>query len=72
VIEEGRGWERIENLPVAAATERAEGTVPVPDGEGVFDLCLWFGVAGEEPREEGVGLRREGFDGENPSRLWSN
>jgi hypothetical protein len=40
---------------------------PLPDGEGVFNLCPWFSVAGEEAREEGVGLRREGIDGENPA-----
>ncbi len=67
MVEEGRGGERVENLPVAVATEGAEGTVAVPDGEGVLDLCSWFGVAGEEPRKEAVGLRREGIDSENPS-----
>jgi hypothetical protein len=63
------GWSgAIENFPVAAAAEWAEGTVPVPDGKGVFNLCSWFGVAVEEVRGEGFGLRRESVDGENPAK----
>jgi hypothetical protein len=55
-VEEGCGRERIEDLPVAATAEWAEGPVPVPNSKGVSNLCAWFSVAGEEAREEGVGL----------------
>ncbi len=61
------GGTRREDLQVAVPTEGAEGAVPVTDGEGVFELCSWFGVAGEEAGEERFGLRREGIDSEDPS-----
>ena len=52
---------------MAAAAERAGGTVPVSDGEGDLDLCPRLRVPSEEAGKEQVGLWREGVDGKLPA-----
>jgi hypothetical protein len=52
----GRGgpWgERIEDFWMAAPTKGADRAVPVPDGEGVLDLCWRLSVTGELGRTGG-------------------
>ncbi len=71
-VEEDRGGERVEDLSMAVPTEGADGAVPVPDSEGVLDRCSRFGVAGEEPREERVGLRRESITVRTHPRAWAS
>jgi hypothetical protein len=66
-VEEGRGRERVEDLPVAATAERAGETVQVPDGEGVFYLDVSFlegvfylwGRGRGRGKRQGVGGRRQ-------------
>ena len=52
---------------MAAATEWAGGTVPVPDGEGVLDLRSWFSIPGEETGKQRVGLLGKGVNSELPA-----
>ena len=48
-----------------------DGMVAVTDGEGVLGFGGGLGVAREEAREEAVGLRGEGVDGEAPAQALS-
>ena len=52
---------------MATAAEWARRTVPISDGEGVFNLRPWFGVSCEEAGEERVLLGSEGVDSELPA-----
>ncbi len=68
-IEQSGWWERIEDLALAVAAEGASGAVPVSDGKGILGLGPWLRVAGEEARQQRVGLGSEGVirDSEIPA-----
>jgi len=66
-VEEGWGGESEEGLAVEEAARRADGAVPVRDGEGVLDLGGGLSVASKEAGQQAVGLRGESIDGEGPA-----
>ena len=47
-VQEGCGWERVEDFVVAAIAEQAGGAVSVPHGRGVLSLRPRLRVSGEE------------------------
>jgi hypothetical protein len=52
-VEQGRGWERIERLPVWLAIRLAGGASPVGIGERVLGLGSGLGVAGKAAKYRG-------------------
>ena len=66
-LRRGGGGESEEGLAVEEAARRADGAVPVRDGEGVLDLGGGLSVASKEAGQQAVGLRGESIDGEGPA-----